>query len=65
MSEKKKSITVQIYKDKSKQYRWRAVHKNGRILADSGEAYTRARRCESAAIKFLDYIEAKDVTIIM
>lgn len=30
-----------IYKDKNHQWRWRLRAKNGRIIADSGESYTR------------------------
>lgn len=61
---KKKTITFQIYKDKSGQYRWRAVHKNGRILADSGESYTRKGRCVTAAANF-SFIENKDCEIVI
>ena len=34
-----------IYRDKKKQWRWRAVAKNKRIVADSGESYTSKRNC--------------------
>lgn len=30
-----------VYKDKNHQWRWRLRAKNGRIVADSGESYTR------------------------
>jgi uncharacterized protein YegP (UPF0339 family) len=29
----------EIYKDKSKEFRWRLIHTNGRIIADSGQGY--------------------------
>jgi len=32
--------TIHIYKDKSGDFRWRAVRK-GRVVADSGEGYRR------------------------
>jgi len=33
----------QVYEDASGQYRWRLKAANGRIIAESGEAYTRKR----------------------
>lgn len=32
-------MKVQIYEDREKQWRWRAVAANGRIIADSAEGY--------------------------
>ena len=29
----------EIYKDKSGEFRWRLVHTNGQIIANSGEGY--------------------------
>jgi len=29
----------EIYKDKSGEFRWRLVHVNGNIIADSGQGY--------------------------
>ena len=29
----------ELYKDKAGEYRWRLVHQNGQIIADSGEGY--------------------------
>ncbi|SDZ97979.1 Uncharacterized conserved protein YegP, UPF0339 family [Haloplanus vescus] len=29
----------EVYRDKGGEYRWRLVHRNGNILADSGEGY--------------------------
>lgn len=34
-------MRVEIYKDKRGEWRWRVKHSNGRILADSGEGYSR------------------------
>jgi uncharacterized protein len=30
----------EVYKDKSGEYRWRLVHTNGQVIANSGEGYT-------------------------
>jgi uncharacterized protein YegP (UPF0339 family) len=32
-------MTFQIYKDQAGEWRWRLVHRNGKIMADSGEGY--------------------------
>ena len=32
--------TFEVYRDKAGQWRWRLVHWNGNIIADSGEGYT-------------------------
>jgi hypothetical protein len=29
----------EIYKDKSGEFRWRLVHTNGQVIANSGESY--------------------------
>ena len=38
-----------IYQDAGGEWRWRLVAANGRIVADSGEGYTRPRDAERAA----------------
>lgn len=34
-------LTATVYKDDSGEWRWRIVHDNGNVLADSGEGYAR------------------------
>lgn len=34
-------MRVEYYKDKRGEWRWRLRHRNGNILADSAEGYTR------------------------
>ena len=31
---------LEIYKDKSGEFRWRLIHTNGQVIANSGEGYT-------------------------
>jgi uncharacterized protein YegP (UPF0339 family) len=38
----------ETYRDRAGQWRWRLVHRNGNILADSGEGYTRRRNARRA-----------------
>ena len=33
------TATFELYEDSEGKYRWRLVHRNGNILADSGEGY--------------------------
>ena len=35
------SAAFEVYRDRAGQYRWRLLHENGNILADSGQGYTR------------------------
>ena len=39
--------TFQLYKDKFLEFRWRLVHQNGQIIADSGEGYTTKDNAEN------------------
>ena len=34
-----KTTDIQIYQDKAKEWRWRLIHVNGNILANSSEGY--------------------------
>lgn len=42
-----KKPTFRVYRSKDG-WRWRLESRNGRILADSGEAYSRRRDCRRA-----------------
>lgn len=41
-----------IYEDTQKQYRWRLVARNGRIMADSSEGYVDEPNAREAAERF-------------
>jgi uncharacterized protein YegP (UPF0339 family) len=34
--------TFELYEDRAGEYRWRLVHDNGNVIADSGEGYASA-----------------------
>jgi uncharacterized protein YegP (UPF0339 family) len=36
---------IEVYKDKSNQFRWRLIAPNGNIIASSGEAYSSKQAC--------------------
>jgi len=38
--------TFEIYEDRTGKWRWRLVHDNGNIIADSGEGYASRQKCE-------------------
>ena len=38
--------TFEVYEDRAGRWRWRLVHSNGNIIADSGEGYASRQKCE-------------------
>jgi uncharacterized protein YegP (UPF0339 family) len=38
--------TFEIYEDRGGNWRWRLVHDNGNIIADSGEGYASRQKCK-------------------
>jgi uncharacterized protein YegP (UPF0339 family) len=38
-------MTYWVYKDRALNWRWQLVHKNGNIIADSGEGYVNKADC--------------------
>ncbi len=51
---KKKNVSLTIYRDKRREWRWRIKAANGRIIADSGEGYKR----QAACLKGLEAVSA-------
>jgi len=41
------AATFKLYKDRAGEYRWRLVHENGNIIADSGQGYTTKANAEN------------------
>lgn len=58
-----KKPTFTVYKDRRKQWRWHLQHRNGRIIADSSESYTRRRDCLRAVDTVLVAIFDADVRV--
>lgn len=44
-----KTPVFEVYQDRKKQWRWRLLAKNGKIVADSSESYTRMSDAVRAA----------------
>ena len=40
------TATFECYEDAAGQWRWRLVHANGNIIADSGEGYASRQKCK-------------------
>ena len=40
------NATFEVYEDRAGVWRWRLVHDNGNIIADSGEGYASRQKCE-------------------
>lgn len=45
-------MVFHIYKARDG-WRWRLVARNGRIIADSGEAYNRKQACDNAIVRLM------------
>ncbi len=54
---------LEIYEDASGDWRWRLKSSNGRIIATSGEGYTRQRDCEEAQKKVV--VTMRDAAVIV
>lgn len=50
-------MKFKIYTDRKKEWRWRLIATNGRIIADSGEGYTRKDRCKEAVLNMITRIK--------
>ena len=40
------TATFELFTDSADQWRWRLVHENGNIIADSGEGYASRQKCK-------------------
>lgn len=51
-----------VYEDEAGEWRWRFKASNGRIMADSGEGYTKRGDCEAAIATIKKEIPTAPVT---
>ncbi len=49
MSPSNRKFRFDVYPDRKGEFRWRLVAGNGRVIADSGEGYTRRASAEKGA----------------
>ena len=58
------SATFECYKDNAGRWRWRLVHRNGNIIADSGEGYASRQKCEQGLNSVKQNAPAADVVTV-
>ena len=51
----------EVYEDNAGEYRWRLVHTNGNIIADSGEGYVDESEANDAVVRVREYAPEADV----
>lgn len=56
-------LRAQLYRDKSRAWRWRLKAANGRIVADSAEGYTRRADCLRAWVWVVAGVASLDVPV--
>ena len=55
-------MKFEVYRDKAGEYRWRLLASNGKLIADSGEGYTRREDAHRAIAAML--LAINDVVIV-
>ena len=56
--------TFEVYEDRESKWRWRLVHDNGNIIADSGEGYASRQKCEQGLESVKRNAPGADVTTV-
>jgi uncharacterized protein YegP (UPF0339 family) len=54
---------IEIYRDAAAEWRWRLVHKNGNILADSGQGYSRRRDARRAVDRLRELVDEREFEV--
>jgi uncharacterized protein YegP (UPF0339 family) len=54
--------TFELYEDSAGEYRWRLVHDNGNIIADSGEGYASKQKARQGIDSVKD--NAPDAAVV-
>lgn len=55
------SATFELYEDTAGEWRWRLRHRNGNVIADSGEGYASKSGAEGAIERAKQYAPSADV----
>nr|WP_313695370.1 HVO_2922 family protein [Halobaculum sp. XH14] len=56
--------TFELYEDSAGQWRWRLVHDNGRIIADSGEGYASKQKATEGLESVRENATGADVVTV-
>ena len=68
-TKKKVRGRIEIYRDKTREFRWRVISANGRTVANSGESYKRKQACQNGirsageVLYNLEPIDVDDTTV--
>jgi len=54
--------TIEVYQDKKKEFRFRIVHRNGRIICNSGEGYKQKSSMKKALIRLAAAVVTNNYT---
>lgn len=54
-------LTFELYEDKADEWRWRLIHRNGNIMADSGEGYVRKTDARNAIETIREHVEDAEI----
>jgi len=57
----KPALEFEIYRDDKREWRWRAIAKNTKIMADSGEGYKLKYSCKKSIERIITVIQSGDV----
>lgn len=57
-------MTIEVYAGKDHLFYWRAVHRNGNIVADSGEGYSSRSNARRAVKRFADVVQSGRFTTV-
>lgn len=60
MTHRNPKIRHHVYRDSQGDYRWKAVHENSRIMADSGEGYDKLEDCIHGLVEVTN-VERSDI----
>lgn len=52
---------IYFYRDKKKEWRWKAKHRNGNIIADSGEGYKRKGQAIKSWMNFAEQADESEM----
>lgn len=62
-TKKKVKNCVEIYRDRVGEWRWRAVARNGKIIADGAEGYASKANAKRAVVRFWSWVVTASSTI--
>lgn len=58
------SATFELYVDRAGEHRWRLVHDNGNVLADSGEGYASRQKARQGLQSVKENAPGAEVVVV-